>query len=187
MNPALITSARPLTYSAAGSDSSTARSASTPAGGWKAPTRFLPASMFTAVLPPTAASTTASRVVGTRISRTPRSQVAATNPARSVVAPPPTPTMASLRVSRCAGQPGPQIRRHGDRLGRLAGRHLLAVHRVPGAGQHPAHRARDLAQPFGMHNDDRAGRLPDERGQFGEHARADDHLVGVLAVDLRSG
>ena len=101
MNPALITSARPLTYSADGSDSSTARSASTPAGGWKAPTRFLPASMFTAVLPPTAASTTASRVVGTRISRTPRSQVAATNPARSVVAPPPTPTMASLRVSRC--------------------------------------------------------------------------------------
>lgn len=50
------------------------------------------------VLPPTAASTIARTVVGTAIQRTPRSQVAATKPARSVVAPPPTPTMTSLRV-----------------------------------------------------------------------------------------
>lgn len=50
------------------------------------------------VLPPTAASTMASTVVGTAIQRTPRSQVAATNPARSVVAPPPTPTTTSVRV-----------------------------------------------------------------------------------------
>ena len=50
------------------------------------------------VLPPTAASTMPSTVVGTEIQRTPRSQVAATKPARSVVAPPPTPTTTSVRV-----------------------------------------------------------------------------------------
>src|SRR5258708_1812046 len=102
MNPALITSARPLAYSSPGSDASTAGSASTPAGGWNAPTRFLPSAMLMAVLPPTAASTTASSVVGTSTSGTPRSQVAAVNPARSVAAPPPTPTIASRRPSRCA-------------------------------------------------------------------------------------
>ena len=47
------------------------------------------------VLPPTAASTMPSSVVGTCTTRTPRSQVAATNPARSVIAPPPSPTTAS--------------------------------------------------------------------------------------------
>jgi len=51
------------------------------------------------VLPPTAASTMPSTVVGTETYRTPRSQVAATKPARSVVAPPPTPTTASERVN----------------------------------------------------------------------------------------
>src|SRR5688572_9447979 len=50
------------------------------------------------VLPPTAASTMPSRLVGTMATRTPRSQVAATKPARSVVAPPPRPTTPSERV-----------------------------------------------------------------------------------------
>src|SRR3712207_1013998 len=50
------------------------------------------------VLPPIAASTMPSRLVGTLTSRTPRNQVAATNPARSVVEPPPTLTTASERV-----------------------------------------------------------------------------------------
>src|ERR1035441_3543829 len=58
--------------------------------------------MLTAVLPPIAASVTASSVVGSRTTRTPRSQLAATNPARSVVAPPPMPTIASSRVTRWA-------------------------------------------------------------------------------------
>jgi hypothetical protein len=133
--------------------------------------------MFTAVLPPTAASTIASRLVGT--SRDESGQVGGGSPADAddgVAAGEPVP-----------GQPGPQIRGHRDRLGRLARRHLLAVHRVPGAGQHPAHRARDLAQTFGMHNDDRAGRRPHEPGQLGEHARADDHLVGALAINSDPG
>ncbi len=50
------------------------------------------------VLPPIAASTMPASVVGTCTIRTPRSQLAATQPARSVVAPPPSPTSASLRV-----------------------------------------------------------------------------------------
>ena len=57
--------------------------------------------MSIAVFPPTAASAMASSVVGTRTTRTPRSQLAATNPARSVVAPPPIPTMQSDRVTPC--------------------------------------------------------------------------------------
>ena len=51
------------------------------------------------VLPPTAASTMPSSVVGTWTTRTPRSQVAATKPPRSVVAPPPKVTTASERVN----------------------------------------------------------------------------------------
>jgi hypothetical protein len=99
MKPALTTSAMPFTSSSRGRVSSAARSTSTAAGSWNAPTRFFPASVLIPVLPPTAASTIASRVVGTCSTRTPRSQVAATNPARSVTAPPPRPTTASWRSS----------------------------------------------------------------------------------------
>ena len=49
------------------------------------------------VFPPTAASTMASRVVGTCTMSTPRSHVAAANPATSVAAPPPRLITASLR------------------------------------------------------------------------------------------
>ncbi|COY93644.1 Uncharacterised protein [Mycobacterium tuberculosis] len=49
------------------------------------------------VLPPTAASTMPSSVVGRCTIETPRSQVAAANPATSVAAPPPRLTRASLR------------------------------------------------------------------------------------------
>ena len=48
---------------------SRSRSQSTPAGSWKAPTRFLPAAVLIPVLPPTAASTIASSVVGTCTTR----------------------------------------------------------------------------------------------------------------------
>ncbi len=58
----------------------------------------MPSAVLMPVLPPTAASTIARTVVGTATQRTPRSQVAATKPARSVVAPPPTPTTTSVRV-----------------------------------------------------------------------------------------
>ena len=86
MKPHLTTSPSPATSSSRGSEASSDRSQSTPAGSWNAPTRFLPAPVLMPVLPPTAASTIASRVVGTCTTRTPRSQVAATKPPRSVVA-----------------------------------------------------------------------------------------------------
>ena len=52
--------------------------------------------MFTPVFPPTAASTIANKVVGICTTPTPRSQVAATNPARSVTVPPPKPIIMSV-------------------------------------------------------------------------------------------
>ncbi len=58
----------------------TSRSHSTPAGSWNAPTRFLPSAVLMPVLPPTAASTMPSTVVGTLTNRTPRNQLAATKP-----------------------------------------------------------------------------------------------------------
>ena len=71
MKPHLTTSARPATRSASGRVASTSTSQSTPAGGWKAPTRFLPSAVLMPVLPPTAASTMPSSVVGTWTTRTP--------------------------------------------------------------------------------------------------------------------
>ena len=55
--------------------------------------------MSIAVLPPTAASTMPSSVVGISTTGTPRSQLAAANPAKSVVAPPPIPTTQSDLVT----------------------------------------------------------------------------------------
>ena len=118
MKPHLTTSPRPATSSSRGSDSSSDRSHSTPAGSWKAPTRFLPAPVLMPVLPPTAASTMASRVVGTCTTRTPRSQVAATKPPRSVVAPPPTVTTASDRVNPASPSASQQSEATGAVLAR---------------------------------------------------------------------
>ena len=51
------------------------------------------------VFPPTAASTMPSKVVGMEIKSIPLNQVAATKPAKSVVAPPPMATTRSERVN----------------------------------------------------------------------------------------
>src|ERR1700751_2008270 len=102
-----------------------------------------------------AASVIASRVVGTRTTRTPRSQVAPTKPARSVGAPPPTPTIASLRVTRCPPSRGPRR----DRFG---------VHEIAGAGEGAAHRPRDRLQPLRVDNDARAHGAYQQR-QLAEH------------------
>ena len=120
MKPHLTTSPIPATSSARGSVRSRARSQSTPAGSWKEPTRFLPAPVFMPVLPPTAASTMASSVVGTCTTRTPRSQVAATKPPRSVVAPPPNVTTASDRVKPASPSASQQLDRDRGGLGLLA-------------------------------------------------------------------
>ena len=127
MNPVLTISALPATSSGAGSVSSTARSTSTADGSWNAPTRFLPAAVLIPVLPPTAASTIASSVVGTCTTRTPRIQVAATNPARSVTAPPPSETTTSLRVSPTRPQTSQQKPATAQGLAVLGVGHLHPV------------------------------------------------------------
>ncbi len=98
MNPAFAISAYPARISFLLRVSRASRSQSTARGAQNAPTRFLPSAVLMPVLPPTAASTIASTVVGNWMRSMPRNQVAATNPARSVVAPPPSPTTASERV-----------------------------------------------------------------------------------------
>ena len=77
-------------------------SCTTKRGCLNAPTRFLPIGRLTAVFPPIEASTIAASDVGTWTTGTPRSQVAATKPTRSVVTPPPMPTKQSVRSARCS-------------------------------------------------------------------------------------
>ena len=77
---------------------SEAGSERTATGGWKAPTAFLATGRLTAVLPPSAASTMPSTVVGTASQSTPRMKTAARNPAASVTAPPPSATTRLRRV-----------------------------------------------------------------------------------------
>jgi hypothetical protein len=110
MNPPFTTSAMPAARSSAGSVRSVSRSATTAAGSWNAPTRFLPASVLIPVFPPTAASTMPSSVVGTLTRRTPRIQLAATKPPRSVTAPPPYATTVpqrSMPIAASASQHWP--------------------------------------------------------------------------------
>ncbi len=77
--------------------SSVAGSSTTPAGQWNAPTTFLAPGRSIAVLPPMAASTWPTRVVGTATQAMPRMYVAAARPARSVVHPPPRATTVPSR------------------------------------------------------------------------------------------
>ena len=97
--PYLTTSARPARSSRAGRLRRVVVSAITARGGWKAPTRFLPWAMSTAVLPPTEESTIASRVVGSCTQSMPRIQQAAVKPARSPTTPPPRANTVASRVA----------------------------------------------------------------------------------------
>ena len=131
MNPHFATSAMPLRSSSGDRDARASRSQSTPAGSWNAPTRFLPDAVLMPVLPPTAASTMPSTVVGRFTNLTPRSQLAATNPEMSVVDPPPRPMTTSDRVnpasrarpsSASGHRPSWPLRRPGPRSGGPRGR-----------------------------------------------------------------
>ena len=182
--PVLTTSASPLTSSARGRVRSVARSQSTPAGGWNAPTRFLPSAVSMAVLPPTAASTIPSSVVGTWTTAIPRSQVAATKPARSVVAPPPTATTASLRVKP----------RRPSRDHRSAATSAVLAASPSGTG------ARTTSKPAASRSCSTGGSqvgectgvdqqhpphvVAEQGRQLRGDARADDHVVGPVAPDL---
>ena len=111
----------PATSSARGSVSRVSRSTSTPAGSWNEPTRFLPAAVLMPVLPPTAASTIASSVVGHVHDPHPA------QPGRGHEAAEVGGRAAAERDHRVgAGEPGlaervPALDRHLGRLGRLTG------------------------------------------------------------------
>ena len=71
-SPVFTTSAMPSSRCAGGSVSSSAGSITVRSGQWNAPTRFLPCGVSMPVLPPIAASTCATRLVGTGVHATPR-------------------------------------------------------------------------------------------------------------------
>ena len=132
------------------------------------------------VLPPTAASTMPASVVGTCTTRTPRSQAAATQPARSVVAPPPRPTIASERVKPAA--PSASQQRAGDRqrLGLLAVGQLDGSGREPGATQVVAPAAPVGAQRRRVHDRDARPRRRAAPAQLAEQAVPDQHRGTAL-------
>lgn len=101
----LMTSAMPLMNSLLGRVCRNVRSMYMRAGCQKAPTRFLPAGISIAVLPPIEESTIDSRVVGTCTKLIPRMYVAATYPTISPTTPPPRAmTIESLVHRFCASQ-----------------------------------------------------------------------------------
>ena len=89
MRPCLNISAIPLRSSSAGRVAKKRVSTTTPNGLLITPIRFFKAPKSTPVLPPTEASTIASRLVGTFIKSIPRIKVEATKPPKSVTTPPP--------------------------------------------------------------------------------------------------
>ena len=135
-----------------------------------------------AVLPPTAASAMPSSVVGTSRTRTPRSQVAATNPARSVAAPPPMPTMQSDLVTPCRASRDHRPAAMSTFLAGLAVRHRLGLHGQARGPQRAASRADDLAEALGVDDHHGAGAPGHQPGQLAEYADADHDLVGRAAV-----
>ena len=185
MKPHLTTSASPLISSLRGSVSSVARSHSTPAGSWKAPTRFLPSVVFMPVLPPTAASTIASSVVG-QVHDLDAAQPGGGDEAAHVGGR----AAADGDDGVAAGEAGlaehlPAERRDRGELGLLAVRDLDAVRVVPLAGQVRPDRLagrgqrarvdhRDAPHPVAEHRRAarRAGRCPPPRRTARRRRRA---------------
>ena len=124
----LTSSAIPWRRSRSGSVSSRLSSRTTRAGQWNAPTRFLPSGMSMPVLPPIAASTWPTSVVGTATHGTPRRYVAAANPATSVVQPPPR---RDDRAAAIEAELPPEARDDRDRLRLLPHRQLVLGREPP--------------------------------------------------------
>ena len=96
------------------------RSQSTPAGGWNAPTRFLPSPVFTAGLAADRGVDHAEQRWSARARRGRRAaRSPPRSPARSVTAPPPSDTTTSERVNACLPEQRPELGRDLDRLRRL--------------------------------------------------------------------
>ncbi len=157
-----------------------------PTGQWKAPTRFLPCGRSIAVLPPIAASTWATRLVGTGTHATPRRYVAAANPAASVVQPPPSATIVPLRSRRNAL---PEPVEGGQRLRLLAGRQLVHL-REPRAERELRVHAVDAGDVrIGDERDravagDELAEPPQRAALDVDAGRGEDDVVGVPGDDV---
>src|SRR5215467_460637 len=138
--------------------------------------------MLIAVLPPIAASTMARSVVGMKMTGMPRSQVAATNPARSVTAPPPTPMIRSDRDARSSAS-RPDRCCDSDVLGSLSRWYGYRVHGVSRASQRRAGGRGQVIQALGVDERDRARPVAGHSRQLRGDPVAKEHLVGPLAAD----
>ena len=176
MKPHLTTSASPARWSRSGSVASAVRSQSTPAGGWKAPTRFLPAAVSIAVLPPTAASTMPSRVVG-QVHHPDAAQPGGGDPAGEVGGG--AAAEADDRVG--PGEAGgaerlPAVAGDRERLGRLAVRDRQRQHGQPGRAQPVGDRGGAVPQGRRVHQRD-LGRPGQQRRQLAVQVAADHDVV----------
>ena len=143
--------------------------------------------MSIAVLPPTAASTMPSSVVGIRTTGTPRSQVAAANPARSVAAPPPMPTTQSDLVTLAsASQDHSRARTATSLAASPAGTPVTAT-RYPASSSVRQAALGQRREPLVVDDGHRLRPLADQAGQRAQHPRADDHLIRLVPADWYPG
>ena len=158
--------------------------------GWaNVPTRFLPSGRFTAVFPPTAASTWAVSVVGTCTNGSPRMYVDATKPARSPVgaaAERDHDVVAVGLLGRELVQQG-LVHLQGLRLlargDRRAARTRAPRDASPSASD-PNHRSATVRSA--TTNARSASGTPAGARGFAEHAGADRHVVGAPGDRARS-
>ena len=180
MKPHLTTSARPARRSKSGRVSSADRSASTPAGGWNEPTRFLPSVVLMPVLPPTAASTMPSSVVGTCTTLDPaqpgRGHEAGQVGDRSPADPD---HGVGAREPRLA-EDLPAERRDLRVLGLLAVGDLGGDGLVADRGQVLPDRVAGAAQRPRVDDEDTLHAVAEQRRQPVEQPVADDDVVGLL-------
>ena len=135
------------------------------------------------VLPPTAASTMPSSVVGTCTTRTPRSQVAATKPPRSVVAPPPTVTTASDRVNPAR----PSASQHCVATSAVLAASPSGTGRSSTSKRSPSSTVRSPAVHDGVHDRDPSYLLAEEVRDRVDDAAPDHHVVRRGGLDPDRG
>ena len=131
-----------------------------------------------------------SRLVGMWMTLTPRSQVAATKPARSVTAPPPTATTASERVKSFCPSTCQQKDGHLDVLAFFGVRDFGGQRGEAGGGQFVTDGVAGEPEGAGMDDQDPLDALPQQRRKACQQAAA-HHDVVVLrrrtAGDLDDG
>ena len=161
----------------------------------------LPSGRSIAVLPPIAASTCATRLVGTGTHGTPRRYVAAAKPAASVVQPPPSATIVPSRPRRSSSQrretairlTEPVEGKGPDRCSRASGRSCASTatarsSRSAAASRPtpPASRPRPPAWRPVIPADDSSRRSTQRSAEDGDHLPQGKNLVGAFHWPART-